>query len=69
MTEYELDQICQRTACDCKCMKCPYFAQNQREELGLDDDDDDDYYDEDEGYEDFEQDPCINLYGYTEDRF
>lgn len=52
MTEYELDQICSRVDCDCKCMKCPYFAQMITEEWGLnegcdedDDSDSDDEYD------------------------
>lgn len=46
MTEYELDQICQRTACDCKCMKCPLMAKFQRSELGLDEGHDDYDYDD-----------------------
>lgn len=36
MTEYELDRICERTACDCKCAKCPIMAKFMRSELGLD---------------------------------
>ena len=44
MTDYELSQICERIDCDCKCMKCLYFAENQREELGMDDYDDYDDY-------------------------
>lgn len=36
MSEYELDQICeQHPECDCKCMKCPFFAKYQRSELGM----------------------------------
>lgn len=49
MTEYELDQLCKRTACDCKCMACPLMAKFQRSELGLDEYDeeyDDDYNNE-----------------------
>lgn len=41
MTEYELDQICQRTACDCQCIKCPIMARFQRSQLGYDEFDDD----------------------------
>lgn len=50
MTEYELDQICSRVACDCKCMSCPFMAKFQRSELGLDEgyDEYDDEYDCDE---------------------
>lgn len=66
MTEYELDQICQRTACDCNCMKCPYFAANQREELGLDEYDEDDEYDEE--YTTEEQDYEFT-YEYLDDTF
>lgn len=44
MTEWELDKICERTACDCNCMKCPYMAKFQRSELGLDEYDDDEDY-------------------------
>lgn len=37
MTEYELDQYCDRHKdCDCMCMKCEAFAEYQRQELGLD---------------------------------
>jgi len=36
MTDYELDRYCERhPECNCNCMKCPAFAQHQREELGL----------------------------------
>lgn len=31
MTDYELDQICERnTDCGCNCMKCPIFAKYYR---------------------------------------
>lgn len=41
MTEWELDQICERTACDCRCLTCPYMARYQRSQLGYDEDIDD----------------------------
>lgn len=41
MTEWELDQICERTACDCKCLLCPIMARYQRSQLGYDEDTDD----------------------------
>ena len=38
MDDYQLDQFCQRhPECDGKCMRCPAFIANQREELGLND--------------------------------
>ena len=41
MTEYELDQICERNPdCGCNCMKCEVFARYQRSQLGLDEYDD-----------------------------
>lgn len=46
MTEYELDQICERTACDCKCLSCPFMAQYLRSELGMDEDE----YNEEESW-------------------
>jgi hypothetical protein len=27
MTEYELDQMCQKVTCDGNCMKCPIMAE------------------------------------------
>ncbi len=45
MTEYELDQMCERTACDAKCWKCPLMARYQRSELGLDEEEEE--YEED----------------------
>lgn len=44
MTEYELDQICERTACDANCYKCPLMAKFMRSELGLDEYDDEEEY-------------------------
>ena len=42
MDEYQLDKFCERhPECDCNCMRCPAFAQHQREELGLDENDED----------------------------
>ena len=34
MTEYELDQMCQKAICDCNCMKCPIMGKyiNYRED-------------------------------------
>lgn len=32
MTEYELDRICQSIDCDCKCERCPFFAETVTEE-------------------------------------
>lgn len=44
MTDYELEKICERNPnCDCDCMKCPFFAAYQREELGLDNDNEEEY--------------------------
>lgn len=45
MTEYELDQLCQRNPdCGCNCMSCQLFARYQRSELyGEDFDTEDDY--------------------------
>lgn len=45
MTEYELEQICERIACDFQCIKCPIMARFQRSQLGYDEFDD---YEEDD---------------------
>lgn len=39
MTEWELDQICEHTACDCKCGKCPIWARYWNSQLGCDEED------------------------------
>lgn len=42
MTEYELDQQCERNPdCGCNCMKCELFAKYQRSQLGYEDDEED----------------------------
>ena len=52
MDDYQLSRFCERNPdCGCRCMSCPAFAQNQRDELGYEDDDydwDDDW--DDDGY-------------------
>lgn len=41
MTEYELDRYCAaHPYCDCNCVKCPAFAEYQREQLGRNEEDD-----------------------------
>lgn len=47
MDDFALERFCENNPdCGCRCMSCPAFAQNRREELGYEDDDDDDDYDD-----------------------
>lgn len=46
MDEWTFGQMCERTACDYNCMRCPLMARYQRELLGYDDEDEDDEYED-----------------------
>lgn len=44
LTDEQLELICERSGCDCECIKCPAFAANRRYHFGYEEEDDDDYW-------------------------